>query len=150
MFEGCKNLEYINLKNAVEKEELNYTNIFEGIPENIVICLNETNTPNLTMLIKNKTCYNIYCNNDWRQNKKDFVNKTEKCENSCNDTYEYIHEYNNKCHISCLCISCNENFYRKENDITDKEPYFNCYNNNLDGYYLDNDDNNNKIYKLML
>ena len=37
MFEGCTNLEYINLKNLVENENLNYQNLFLGVPENIVI-----------------------------------------------------------------------------------------------------------------
>jgi len=31
MFEGCINLEYINLKNFIENEKLNFINIFNGI-----------------------------------------------------------------------------------------------------------------------
>ena len=149
MFLGCKDLEYINLKNAYENKELNFTKIFEDIPENIVICLNETSAPNLTSLIKNKICYNIDCSNDWIKSKKNFVNETEKCNYSCIDIYtNYIYENDNKCYISCLCKSCNTNFYPKENDLIYKNYYFNCYNN-PEGYYLDIDENyiNNSIYK---
>ena len=86
-------MEYINLKNAYENKELNFTKIFEDIPENIVICLNETSAPNLTSLIKNKICYNIDCSNDWIKSKKNFVNETEKCNYSCIDIYtNYIYE----------------------------------------------------------
>ena len=68
MFDGCIKLEYINLKNISEKQELNYLNIFRGIPENIVICLTEENTPILTSLIRNLTCSIIYCDDDWKKN----------------------------------------------------------------------------------
>jgi len=85
MFDGCINLEYINLKNVAEKQELNYTNIFRGIPENIVICLIEENTPILTSLIRNLTCPIIYCDDDWKQNQIKMINNTEKCSQSCNE-----------------------------------------------------------------
>ena len=35
-----------------------------------------------------------------------------------------------------LCISCNNNFYTKINDISNISPYINCYNE-IEGYYLD-------------
>ena len=41
-----------------------------------------------------------------------------------------------------LCISCNDDYYPKENDSSNNLSYINCYNN-LEGYYLDN----NTIYK---
>ena len=41
IFNGCSNLEYINLTNL---REINLNNnIFEGVPDNIVVCLNEEN-----------------------------------------------------------------------------------------------------------
>ena len=43
-----------------------------------------------------------------------------------------------------LCISCNDNYYPKYNDSSNVYPYINCYQN-LDGYYLDTNDN---YYKL--
>ena len=60
MFDGCKNLEYINLKNFHlnnNRNNLNYNNIFKGIPENIFICLDEENESNLASLIREKKCF---------------------------------------------------------------------------------------------
>ena len=117
MFDGCIKLEYINLKNVEEKKQnLNYLNIFRGIPENIVICLNETAVPNLSLLIKNKTCYSIDCNEDWKQKQKNMVNDTEKCVKSCKGFLNHIYEDNDKCYLTCFCEQCNENYYPKEND----------------------------------
>ena len=56
--------------------------------------------------------------------------------------------YNKKC-LNCsnesikydLCITCNNNYYPKYNDSSNKNSFINCYND-LDGYYLDNN-----IYK---
>ena len=73
-----------------------------------------------------------YCNNT---NEKTI----NKCENKC-ERCDLISTHNK------LCISCNnnENYYQKENDNLNKDDYINCYNNEIDGYYLDN---LNKIYK---
>ena len=70
MFGFCYNLEYINLENAIENNNLNYTKMFELIPENIVYCINETNSPKIYSQLKNKTCSINYCLNDWKKNKK--------------------------------------------------------------------------------
>ena len=39
-----------------------------------------------------------------------------------------------------LCITCNDNYYQKYNDSKNKDNFINCYNN-LEGYYLDKNDN---------
>ena len=143
MFDGCINLEYINLKNVAEKQELNYSNIFRGIPENIVICLTEENTPILTSLIRNLTCSIIYCDDDWKQKQIKMVNDTEKCIQSCNKFINYIYKNNDKCLNECFCESCKENYYQKDKEEKFKDIYFNCYKN-PEGYYLDN----NNLYKL--
>ena len=45
MFSNCVNLEYINLKNFDEKNlgstSYYYEDMFNNVPENIVICINE-------------------------------------------------------------------------------------------------------------
>ena len=149
MFDGCIKLEYINLMKAIEITEkpLNYRNIFRGVPENIVICLNETNAPNLSLLIKNKTCHSFDCSNDYIQNQKKMINDRDKCIYSCNDILDYVYEYEDKCIFSCYCKSCKENYYPKENDTLYKNLFFNCYQN-PEGYYLDKDEFDNPIYKL--
>ena len=62
-----------------------------------------------------------------------------------------------KCHIKCknctlqsmennLCISCNnnQNYYSLFNDSSNNGSFINCYNQEFDGFYLDNNEN---IYK---
>ena len=63
-----------------------------------------------------------------------------KCPPNCsNCSYESM-EYN-------LCEKCNidEEYYPKLNDTLNIYPFINCYKGNIEGYYLDLD--NNKIYK---
>ena len=47
MFDGCINLEYINLQNFIDAPTTNYDDMFYNVPENIVICINETNNPTI-------------------------------------------------------------------------------------------------------
>ena len=76
-----------------------------------------------------------------------------KCLSSCTNGY-YTDSLNNnicKCsaNIKCkecsnesinndLCISCNDGYFPKYNDLSNKFSFINCYNH-LDGYFLDND-----------
>ena len=120
MFNGCSNLQYINLKNAIEtpKEQYKYNNAFKGIPENIVICINETNAPNLTQLIKQKdsSCYNIYCSDDWISHQKKLKKGTNQCINNCNNNNDiYLYEFNGICQENCPHGS-----FRDENDFVEK------------------------------
>ena len=45
-----------------------------------------------------------------------------------------------------LCITCNDGYYPKENDVNNINSFIDCYQS-LEGYYLDNN-NNSPIYKL--
>ena len=112
MFDGCSNLKYINLNNAVEApafKDINYANIFRGIPENIIICLKEEYTTILTSLIKTFTCPTIYCGDNLEQKQKQMIN----CELVCDADYPYElkekHECVNYCDIdkilSGACIT---------------------------------------------
>ena len=142
MFDGCQKLEYINLKNFAMKNNVKYDNIFNEIPENIFICLNEKNVPKLASLIKNKKCFSIDITDNPSLNKKEMIILTEKCKYSCKETYEYIYPNNNKCYKNCYCISCNDDYYPKEDEPKFKQLYFNCYKN-PERYYL-----NEQLYKL--
>ena len=80
------------------------------------------------------------------------------CYESCE--YGYLYDDNNnsmnmckceseKCslcsHVALykgLCTKCNKNYYPKENDTLNVGEYINCYNEQQEGYYLDNN-----IYK---
>ena len=41
MFYGCSQLTYLNLKNFIENNSLYLSSNFDGVPDNIVICINE-------------------------------------------------------------------------------------------------------------
>ena len=114
IFEGCSKLQYINLKNAIENKypQSNYTNAFNNIPENIVICINETNSPKLTQLIKQKNnmCYMIDCSDDWLSKQRKIVKEEGICIEKCSNNINYKYEFNGICHNNCTYgISLNKN-----------------------------------------
>ena len=58
-------MHYLNLKNFEQNDNLNYTDIFKGIPDNIIACINQNNAPDLYDLIdKLKNSY-FDCSDDW-------------------------------------------------------------------------------------
>ena len=70
MFDGCTKLEYINLKNFNDSKLGNHLeNIFNQVPDNIVICINKNNTKILEQ-IEQKKCYNIDCSINWKSKQK--------------------------------------------------------------------------------
>jgi len=85
IFYNCSNLEYINLINFKEKSNTSVEGIFDYVPDNVLICLNEKSNKILAQ-IKNITCYTIDCSYNWKIKQKKIVNKTGLCiDNSNND-----------------------------------------------------------------
>ena len=106
MFYGCVNLEYINLKNfneiRINNNSDHYKNIFNNIPNNIVICINEENTKNIILpQINNKKCKTIDCSDDWKSNRKAKIYELGECIESCEYNLTYKYEYNGKCYQKC-------------------------------------------------
>ena len=113
MFDGCINLEYINLKNFNEISLSNYwSDMFNNVPNNIAVCININNIKNkIYPQINNKTCHIEDCTNNWKLNQKKFVNGTNDCITDCSD--RNLYEYNGECVSQCP----NGNF-TDENNIT--------------------------------
>jgi len=159
MFKGCSKLTYLNLKNFIENNSLTVTDIFSGVPDNIVICLNENSNIILNQT-KNIKCFNIDCSDNYNQKK--IVNKTDICLDNYDNNILYKYEYkgiyyddcnggnlmnniqikncrcNNTMCNSCpnlplndtFCNKCNNGYYQIENDIHNyNDQYFKCYNN---------------------
>ena len=104
MFKGCDNLEYINMKifDELKLDNSSYHTMFSKVPENIVICINETITQSKIFLqIKNKKCYVIDCTDSWRAKQKKIMNINNECIESCNKLSLYQYEYNGKCYENC-------------------------------------------------
>ena len=119
MFYNCENLEYINLYNFNEISLDNsisfYQKMFYNLPENVVICIKESiNSDKIFPQIKNKTCFIIYCLDDWKSKQKKIINYTNECIESCNLKLQYKYEYNGKCYENCIYnyyIDNNNNYY---------------------------------------
>ena len=82
MFYGCINLEYIHLQNFDDSKLLNgyYDDIFEKVPNNIVVCINVNNDENkIYSQIKDKICHSIDCSNNWKLSQKKIINGVSKC-----------------------------------------------------------------------
>ena len=141
--------------------------MFNNVPINVVICINET-TASIIIGELNQNCKSIICSENWKseQNK---IGPNETCLNNCINNTPYIYEYNGKCIENCtnryiinnsthkickcqldkcltcpkvaleknLCTECNTGYYPKENDIKNLGEYINCYNETEEGYYLD-------------
>ena len=111
---SCTNLEYINLENFEETNLRNFDNIFNDVPENLVICINENKTnERIFPQIKNKSCFTIDCSNNWKLNQKFLTQENDKCINKCYLDLEYKYEYNGKC-----LKNCSNGFFTDENNIT--------------------------------
>ena len=166
MFKGCKNLEYINLKNYNESNSSEvYNDIFDDVPNNLVICININNKiDKLLSILKTKKCFAINCSDDWKSKQKKLSNKDpNECFDDCRNSSTYKYEYMDECYSNCsngylndyqckcelekcltcskeslkkeLCIKCNDNYYPMENAPLNLNNYFDCYNEPK-GYYL--------------
>ena len=102
MFYGCINLEYINMINFQENQLEKYNNIFNQVPENIVVCVNENYIRSKILpILKSKNCYVNYCSDDWKMKQKKIITANNICKNSCEEDEKYKYEYNGKCYENC-------------------------------------------------
>ena len=98
-FQNCINLEYINLKNF-DDYHLNWKdNVFNGVPDNIVICIDKDD--NLLSKLNNDICYAIDCSDDWKLKQKKIINTNNGCVDNCDVFPNYKYEYNGKCLENC-------------------------------------------------
>ena len=124
IFDGCSSLEYINLNNFRETGSPNVAQFFRGVPDNIVVCINETYNYNISNQLKTKSCFTIDCSFDWKKKQKKIVNKADICWNNSDNNILYKYEYNlnglnTGSGISCsdipsekdLCIPCNNSYF---------------------------------------
>jgi hypothetical protein len=75
----------MNLKNFELSNNLDYNNIIDGIPKNVIVCINETKSPVLYQIIENLNCSNIYCSDDWYIHQKKLNKETNECFDDCNN-----------------------------------------------------------------
>ena len=93
---------------------LSYYNVFEEVPENVVICINKIDTNNLILSqIYGKRCYIIDCSDDWKSKQKKIIYENGSCTDSCGIINKY--EYNDKCYENC-----SNGYFIDENDNSTK------------------------------
>ena len=168
MFNNNRKLEYINIINIHEKNELSssYENMFENVPENIVICIDKKQNKNhIFPQISQKSFYIIDCSDDWKlkqkniiiesgicnENNEKFKFKRHCCTNCVDENLDdliYICKYEQELNgdysdSNIFCNKCNNNSFPKEDDASNTNNLFNCYINPK-SYYLDT---NIQIYK---
>ena len=138
MFYNCINLKYINLVNVKETNDLGkyysnpFLNMFEGVPENIVFCINKNNAPNITYILEEKLCSINYCFDNWKDKQKEMfmINDEYKCEDNIQITTS-ISEFEETTNlISTYTIETQSHFYITEELISsniEQAKYFSDY-----------------------
>jgi len=101
MFKNCKSLEYINFGNIKEFDSLNVTQMFEGVPSNLIYCINEEGNDKILKALTEKSCSANDCSENWKEKyimeeryKKKYVYEDE-CYESCP---QWTYENNFKCY----------------------------------------------------
>ena len=123
LFLDCKKLEYINFKMLKLQGNVNANNFHYGGNEELIICSENEDNRMSNILNKNK---NVHCNSN---------NFTKICKcYSSKTTFSY----------KFICDICGKNYIIKENAPNDNNnSYINCYEE-IEGYYLDENDWNYK------
>ena len=117
MFSNCKNLEYVNIKNYIPKNNEDNYNFFNDCPINIIICLGNEE---LIDKIRSNDCNIFDCTNGANEVRKK-IYENDKCTNDCLLT-DYNYEYKFKCYDDCP-----PNSMKREND--DNLSYLNLNKN---------------------
>ena len=137
MFRYCSSLISLNLSNFQIKENTQYEDIFFGISENLIYCMNNDFYEKIKSDMDNKKC-SVWDNNcipDWSKKSKKIINDNENglCFENCNETENYKYEYKNKCYRSCpegttsmynnnfLCEVFNDKEYKEFTDKQNKD-----------------------------
>ena len=146
MFNNCKKLNYVNLNNSYERNDLFVSSMFGSDPINMAICINNNNTKIFGSLSKLK-CPIIDCSNDWKIHQKKVVYETQICVDNCSETENNTYEYENICYETCpIGTYPHKNFKCELTPETDlilsTTDDINIKSSNLDGTYFDNIKNN--------
>ena len=111
LFYNCKNLEYINLLNFTDNKNPTKQEMFTGIAENAVICIDQNKDPLLYDIIDVMPCVSISCRPDWK-NVQYRLSELGDCIINCTSTYSR-YESSGKCYDICEpnCKTCNTEEY---------------------------------------
>jgi len=98
--------------NEISLDSSSSTNMFNNVPNNIVVCINKTNIlSKIYPQISSKTCHIDDCTDNWKLKQKKL--NIENNENIQNDPNIIKYEYDGNCYSPCL----NGYFNDDNNDI---------------------------------
>jgi len=102
LFKGCVNIEYINMSNLIEGSNVNASNAFDDVPDNIVYCINdEAAVPNIMSELRKKKYAVNDCSKKWKSNKKKLIEENGIYVEECFYNNTYYYEYKYICYRSC-------------------------------------------------
>ena len=93
MFSNNIKLNYVNLYNMDDKNLKSMNYILYKTQENMVFCINESNTNYFNKLIFNKGCSVINCSLNWIENRKKIYEKTKECIEECSSIGAYFYDF---------------------------------------------------------
>ena len=105
-FSDCVNLEYVNMENfnGATLQSNWCADIFQNVPNNLVICLdlNNSNNNKIKQRLSNVKYYINYCYDDWKSKQKKIIDNEEgSAVDNCENHDQYKYEYNGKCYKNC-------------------------------------------------
>ena len=121
MFDGCVSLEYLNIYSFIENDNLNTSNMFNSISQNLKYCIKDNSkATNIIQLLYEKNIINNCTDECLIENGKYIIEKN-LCLDDCGKDDQYKFEYNNKCLSSC------DNYYNYN--------YTGCLDSVPEGFY---------------
>ena len=91
MFNNCKSLVYLNIYLFKKKSNINTTNTFKNINQNVKYCIREPNQFSIQS----------ECENICFKNRSKIIVNLKTCIENCSDDKTYKYEYNKFCYESC-------------------------------------------------
>ena len=103
MFRSCESLTSLNISNFLISNDTDYHDMFFGIAENLIYCVNNDFYEKIKLEINEKKCAirNYDCFPEWKNFSKKIIADNGKCVEGCNTTDNYKFEYEGKCYSSC-------------------------------------------------
>ena len=120
MIKGCSSLEYLNFENVEMNISCNYSNIFNGASENLIIC---SKYETWKEILNGCELFNISCINIHNAKQR---NDLLKCYNKC---------FNEK-NVIDICQKCGPDYYKINNNSFNNILFTNCYKQ-TEGYSFD-------------
>ena len=127
MFMDCTSLKFVNLYSFVEKNLTATDDMFAGVPNDLIYCLNGQKAPKIKLALQSLVQTNYSPLNCFENDEEIKIDKNIYNLKCVNNKGQYIYNYNNNCVMLCPAGA----YYNEENTE--------CINYIPDGYFLKNE-----------